>query len=217
MGPPYRLILFDFDGTLVDTVGDIAYHANCVLVKRGYEACSIARVKEAVGWGVHELFKCLAPAVGEDPAGLDEAVDEFKRAYRAQPVRETLPFPGVVGMLEGPLGKTLKAIVTNKPQDITLRILDELGIARFFKHVIGMHEGFPPKPDPAGIREMMDRFGADAGSTVYVGDSCVDAETSLAAGVDFAYVEYGYQALKGYEPAFRFSSAAEWRALAAVK
>ena len=81
MPPPYRLILFDFDGTLVDTLGDISHYVNEVLLERGYPSVSEERVRAAIGWGVHELLKILQPAFETDPAGLEAAVETFKKRY----------------------------------------------------------------------------------------------------------------------------------------
>ena len=213
MPPPYRLLLFDLDGTLVDTVADITYYVNEVLVERGLAPVSVPQVKEAIGWGVHELLRILAPVFSADPEGLEVATQAFKDRYRLRPVLETRPFPGVVEVLEGPLKNTAKAIVTNKPQDIALRVLEKLGIKRHFEHVIGTLGDFPPKPDPASSLYLMRRFGTAPESTVYIGDSGVDAETSAAAGIDFGWVEYGYQSSGGFTPRFRFSNAAEWERL----
>ena len=125
-------------------------------------------------------------------------------------MRQTRPFPHVVETLEGPLKDVPKAIVTNKPHDITLRVLEELKLTRFFEGVIGMNAGFEPKPDPGAILHLMRVFAVSAPATVYVGDSPVDAQVSLAAGVDFAWVEYGYQELDVHRPRFCFSNAAQW-------
>jgi phosphoglycolate phosphatase len=209
----YQLLLFDFDGTLVDTVSDIGHYANQILKSRGYPRASIPDVKHAVGWGVHELLQILAPGFRSDPSDLEKAVEEFKAAYRARPVRVTKPFPFVDEMLAGPLKKARRAIVTNKPQDITLRILDELDLAKYFEAVIGVGGDFPPKPDPSSVLHLIGRAGVAKERTLYIGDSCVDAETSALAGIDFAWMSYGYQALGDAPAKFRFDSAAEWEKL----
>ena len=209
----YKLLLFDFDGTLVDTVGDIAFYVNEVLAGEGQSGHSVERVKEAIGWGVHELFKELAPEFSSDTERLERAVEAFKRCYREKPVLKSRPFEGVQEILEGDLSKAVKGIVTNKPQDITLQILDELGLRKHFKSVIGMHAGFPAKPDPAALLHLMNLLGFSAKETIYIGDSPIDGETSTAAGVDFAWMSYGYHALDGAKPVYRFSSAKEWGVL----
>lgn len=192
---------------------DIAHHANKVLVRYGFKACPAEAVRECIGWGVHELLKGLAPAFAAEPERLERAVDDFKAAYRREPVLGTRPFPDVREVLEGPLARTKKAIVTNKPQDITLQILDVLGLSGSFEKVIGMHAGYPPKPDPAALNHVIHSLGGTAAKAVYVGDSPVDGETSCAAGVDFAWVDYGYHASEGIQPRYRFSSARDWAVL----
>ena len=211
--PGYELLLFDFDGTLVDTVEDIAFYANSVLVDHGHAPRPVTEVKNAIGFGVHELLKALAPALGNEVAVLEEAVQLFKRRYREEPVRRTKPFPGVVETLSGPLSAVKKAIITNKPQDITLQILDLLKLAPYFELVIGMHAGHPPKPDPESMIFTMQKFGASPEACVYIGDSRVDAETSKNAGVDFAWVDYGYDVLGGEKRTYEFKSAGEWERL----
>ena len=209
----YEALLFDFDGTLVDTVEDIAFYANSVLADYGYRPCTVGQVKGAIGFGVHELVKTLAPSIDEEPQRLEKAVEAFRARYREEPVRKTRPFPGVTGMLSGPLAAVKKAIITNKPQDITLQILDRLKLASYFELVIGMHAGHPPKPDPSSILFAMRQLGAAPQACVYIGDSRVDAEVSKNAGIDFAWVSYGYDVLDGEKAAFKFESAGEWKKL----
>ena len=174
---------------------------------------SESRVREAIGWGVHELLKILAPDFCADPAGLEEAVRTFKERYTAKPVRQTRAFPQVVEMLQGPLKGVHKAIVTNKPHDITLRVLEELKLTDCFEAVIGMNAGFEPKPHPGAIQHLLKKFAVNVTETVYVGDSPVDAQASSAAGIDFAWMDDGYQAVETRERRYSFSSAAEWSRL----
>jgi len=209
----YQLIIFDFDGTLLDTAPDIALYANEVLRSRGYTEQTLPRVKKAVGRGVHELFKELEPSFKEGSQELEDAVAAFKRRYWARPVVHTKPYDGVLEMLAGPLSKFKKAIVTNKPHDLTQKILQTLSLSGFFDKVIGLDLGYPPKPDPASVLQLMGFFGAGRTDTLYIGDSNVDAETCRNARIDFAWVEYGYDKLSGLAPAFTFSSAFEWRKL----
>ena len=213
MAAPYSLIVFDFDGTLVDTLDDIAYHANKVLSDFGYPVQPLKSVRAGIGWGVHELLKSLAPGFGDDEKKLEKAVLQFKEAYRSEPVLQTSPFSNVKEVLSGSLSKVKKAVVTNKPQDITIQILDKLDLSKYFEMVVGMHAGFPAKPDPAALNHVMEKMGFGQDKTIYVGDSHVDGEVSLAAGVDFAWVNYGYHAPKRIIPTYEFSDAREWEDL----
>ena len=209
----YELFLFDFDGTLVDTVGDIAYHVNRVLTAFGQKRCSVSQVKRSIGMGVHELLKGVSPLLAHDAQRLEQAVELFKKSYRENPVRKTRPFPGVARALAGPLKNVTKAIITNKPQDITLRILEALDLKPFFKLVIGMHADHPPKPAPDAVLHAMKKFRAKPASTVYIGDSRIDAKTCVNAGIDFVWMDYGYDRVDGFLPRFKFSSARDWEKL----
>ena len=213
-GKKYELIVFDFDGTLVDTVGDIAYHANTVLADYGYPKKSVARVQKAIGWGVHELLKLLAPGFEKDAEKLEAAVNLFKKRYKQKPVLKTDAFPGVRAALEGPLKKTKKAIVTNKPQDITELILKKLKLSRHFELTIGLHAGFLPKPDPGAMRRVMKILKTSPGNTIFIGDSVVDRRTSKNAKIDFGWVRYGYDDFAAHKkPAIQFRHAGEWEKL----
>lgn len=208
----YKLIIFDFDGTLVDTAPDIAFHANAVLKEFGLEAQSIEMVKKAVGRGIHELLKDLG--IKADSATLERAVTSFKKRYRQLPVIETKPYPGIHEVLSGSLKNIRKAIVTNKPYELTAKILKLLSMESFFEMVIGLDMQYPAKPDPSSVRSVMDHFSVTPSSTLFIGDSSVDAETSRNASIDFGWAEYGYDRLdNGHRPVISFSNSYEWKIL----
>ena len=208
----YRLLIFDFDGTLVDTAPDIALHANAVLKEFKLKEQSLVTVKNAIGHGVHELLKELG--VSPDDERLESAVASFKRCYREKPVIHTKAYSGVHETLSAPLKKFHKAIVTNKPYGLTVQILNKLSLAAYFNMVIGLDMDYPAKPDPLSTRRVIEQFGADPEKTLFIGDSPVDAETCRNAGIDFAWVDYGYASLNDtYEPVMKFSSAFDWKSL----
>lgn len=192
----YACILFDFDGTLVDTLDDIAAHANAVLEERGLPSRGRSQIQAAVGKGVHELFKALAEPFTADAAALEEAVLSFKSRYAAQPVISSRAYPCVREALESWLGPVPKAIVTNKPADLTRSILERLGLARHFPVLVGLGD-FAPKPDPAGVFHALEAVGARPERSVLIGDSRVDYETARNAGTAFVWAEYGYDDLSG--------------------
>ena len=210
----YKLILFDFDGTLVDTAPDISLHANSILNEFGLPVHAVSEIKKAVGRGVHELFKDLEPRFKEEPELLEKTVVSFKRRYWDLPVIHTKPYPGVVEMLSGPLGFFRKAIVTNKPHDLTQKILDKLSLSGYFEMVIGLDLAYPPKPDPAAVRHVLEALKAAPADALYIGDSKIDGQTCKNAGIDFAWVDYGYGGLDGITPTMKFSSPSEWQSLA---
>lgn len=209
---PALFLIFDFDGTLVDTVPDIAYHANAVLEQRRLGSRTVDEVQRGVGWGVHELFKSLTPGHSWADAELDEAVAEFKRLYGERPVIATRPYPGVREMLSGPLASLPKAILTNKPHALTVSILDRLDLTPYFREVLGQDHGFPAKPDPSGARHLMQAAKAKPEETVLIGDSHIDWHTARNAGTGFVWMDYGYDDRLKEEPAVeRLSEAAGWR------
>ena len=204
----YDLLIFDFDGTLVDTAPDIAYHANAVLKKYRFKTRSLSAVKKAIGHGVHELLKDLGFEGNE--AALEAAVLEFKKKYTQEPVLTTTPYPHVRRMLSGPLKGVRKAIITNKPQALTDKILDRLGLGKFFELVIGEGGDFPRKPDPASACHAMRHFKARPDRTVLIGDSRVDYDTAGEAGIGFIHVRYGYDVAFRPEKVRKAESAADW-------
>lgn len=210
----YELFVFDFDGTLVDTAGDIAIHANDVLKKFGFKAQTKTAVKNAIGFGVHELFKELTPSLKTDPTRLEEAVRLFKKRYSNKPVISTVPFPHVSRVLATTLKNYPKAIVTNKPHALAVKILKLLKLDKHFQMVIGLDQGYPAKPDPTSLIHVINSLGIAHHKAVYIGDSAVDAKTCKNAKVDFVWMDYGYDlSLEKQKNLVRFSSAARWSEL----
>ena len=190
--PKYDLLIFDFDGTLVDTAPDIAFHANVVLERLSFQRRSLEQVKKAIGRGVHDLMMTLAPPLAKDSVLLEQAVKMFKEKYIHQPVIETVLYPGVRDMVEGPLKDYKKAIVTNKPHELTLQILRLLDLESIFEVVIGMGIEYPPKPNPQSVISVMEQLKSPPSKTILVGDSRIDWQTATNAGISFLRMTYGY-------------------------
>lgn len=208
----YDLVIFDFDGTLVDTAPDIALYANQILKDYGFEEKSLEEVKKAVGHGVHELLKDLSSdGFAGKEALLDEAVLEFKKRYTENPVIHSKPYPFVLEMLNGPLQKVKKAIATNKPHELTLKILDLLKMNHYFNPVIGAGLDFPHKPDPAAVFFIMQSCGIKKKQVLFIGDSRVDYETSKNAGIDFVSMSYGYDSWRPEPSIPLLNCASGWR------
>ncbi len=204
----YEAILFDFDGTLVDTASDIAHYANIVLERNGFRARTLEEVKRAVGRGVHELLQTLAPDF--NPTSLEKAVEEFKTMYREDPASRSKPFEGVEELLGGPLKNLRKAICTNKPQDITEQILKALKIDSHFDLCVGLFSGFPAKPDPASANHILETLGLNHQTTLFIGDSYIDGFTAANCKLDFGYCTYGYDSAEESSPMWIFNKPADW-------
>ena len=187
-----RLIVFDLDGTLVDSRRDIADAANALLTECGAPALPHEQIARMVGEGAATLVARAFTAVGT-PAPPD-ALARFMAIYEKRLVAHTRPYPGVVDTLGVIAEKTSLAVLTNKPLHATREILDRLGLARFFQRdlVLGGDGPLPRKPDPAGLRQLMEMKGADAGETMMVGDSAIDWRTAVAADARACLARYGF-------------------------
>jgi len=204
----HALIVFDFDGTLVDTAPGIHEGANAILRTLGYPARSLGEVKKAIGRGVHELFRDLM-GPGK-PEVIEKAVGLFREWYHENPVLKTQVYPGVLPVLEGPLSGLKKAIVTNNPDDLVKVILEKLGMMGLFDIVMGTQAGFPPKPDPGGVLFVLSRTHFSPRRSILIGDSSIDRETARRAGTAFGWVSYGYESLSPNGSFPVFSNPKEW-------
>jgi phosphoglycolate phosphatase len=206
----YRLLVFDLDGTLVDTAPDIWRCANEVLREMGHKERTLEEIKGAIGRGVHELLLHLSKSKLFHDQELEKAVNLFREKYSKSLTRDSRPYPDVGRVLSGPLQKVRKAVVTNKPHDMSLRILQDFKLDTLFFKVVGVGKEFPPKPDPAGLLAVIKEAGVQPQETLLIGDSSVDKITSEKAGVDFAWVDHGYEDLSKVNPERIFRSATEW-------
>jgi phosphoglycolate phosphatase len=185
-----RLIVYDLDGTLVDTLQDITASANHMLRALGRPLVSAEGVRSYVGRGVRELVRqCLGRP---DEAEVDRALRIYRDHYGRHLLDTSRLSPGASELLERfrQLGR-MQAVLTNKPNPYSTEILAGLGVADRFLQIVGGDDGFPKKPDPASLRALMDRAGAAAGETVFIGDSPVDVETGRRAGVLTVAVTHG--------------------------
>lgn len=192
-----KLLIFDFDGTLVDTLPDIAFHVNETFTELGLPTCSQEAVRLAVGRGVRDLIRDLSGLNHSTDAELGRVVEGFRKHYLSRPVVHSKPYEGVREALAGSLKAHPKMIVTNKLKVLTEGILAEVGLLNFFKEVIGDGSPFPKKPDPTAVHSLMKKYGFAPEETVFIGDSKVDQETACRAGIHFVWVAYGYDRVEG--------------------
>ncbi|HXK08497.1 MAG TPA: HAD-IA family hydrolase [Vicinamibacteria bacterium] len=187
-----RLLVFDLDGTLVDSSRDIAAAANEALrlVLPGAVPIPQAAILSFVGEGARLLVeRCLAHAGSDLPA--DAVLPVYLECYRARLLDTTYLYPGIEDALDA-LGGTALAVLTNKPGDMSRAILDGLGVRRRFDRVWGAGDVSARKPDPDGLRCLMNDLGVGAGETWMIGDSATDVLAARAAGVRVAGVTWGF-------------------------
>lgn len=217
--PRLQLLVFDLDGTLIDSRQDLVRSVNATLQHLGQPQLPEAVVASYVGDGaallVRRALGLAPPSAGSRPMPppeltaaqaeqLEAALTWFLQHYHQHQLDCTRLYPGVEAALPG-LKKTHRlAVLTNKPLRNTLGILEGLGVLPLFDRVYG-GDSFPhKKPDPAGLRALLDEFSATASETLMVGDSHVDIRTGHNAGVWTCGVTYGFapQSLADHEPSF---------------
>ena len=187
-----RLIVFDLDGTLVDSRRDLADAANAVLAASGADPLSEEVIGRMVGEGAATLIaRAFAASGRERPA---DALDRFLAIYNERLLHHTRAYPKMPEVLAELQKRARLAVLTNKPLDATRRVLAGLDLARYFsdEDVVGGDGPFPRKPDPAGLRHLIASAGALPGDTVLVGDSVIDWRTARNAGATLYLARYGF-------------------------
>lgn len=185
-------VVFDLDGTLIDSAPDIHATANLVLADEGLAGFDLATVRGFVGRGVPHLVDSLLQAHGiKDPARAARMAENLIGRYE-DAVTLTLPYPGVEAALQALRSEGHRlAVCTNKPAAPALAVLRHLALDRYFDVVLGGDSGLPRKPDPAPLYETLRQMGD--GPAAYIGDSEVDAETAAAARLPFFLFTEGYR------------------------
>jgi phosphoglycolate phosphatase len=190
--PSLRLVVFDLDGTLIDSRRDLADSANAMLAAYGAASLGEDQVASMVGSGAPTLVKRVMTAAGIDEP-LEEALPRFLAAYDERLTHHTRPYDGIPDLLDELQScRTAMAVLTNKPLDQTMRILDAFGLAKHFQWTVGGDGPWPRKPAPDGMRFLMTQASATPDETVLVGDSTIDLETSRNAGVLICLARYGF-------------------------
>ena len=194
------LVIFDLDGTLIDSSLDIAWSANETLKAFGYPPKDFDAIVESIGWGVKNLLEKLMP--GETPEAIEEARLKFLKFYGGHLVVQTTIYPGVVEILEYlRSGGKKMAIVTNKPHALSVAILEELKIGPYFGAVLGGDSVVNRKPHPEPVEKVLSMLGVPASASLIVGDSPVDCEAGRSARVGTVGVTYGFRGRKELEGA----------------
>jgi phosphoglycolate phosphatase len=186
-----KLIVFDLDGTLVDSRLDLAESANELLSVFRAAPIAVDEVSRMVGEGARVLVeRVLAARRVERP--MREALALFLEIYERRIVEHTRAYPGVEAALDAVRSQAQLAVLTNKPSRHTTLLLDALGLGRHFVAVLGGDSQFPRKPDPSALLHLAGVAGARPASTLMVGDSMVDVETARRARTRMCVVRYGY-------------------------
>lgn len=193
--PRPNLIVFDLDGTLVDTAPDLAATMNVLLENHGRPRLALDSVRLMVGRGARVLMQRAMAATGDpvDDAALNRLVEEFVAIYEGKIADESRPYDGVVAAIEEfrRNGHRL-AVCTNKPEGLSNLLLRQLGLRDAFSALLGGDSLPVRKPDPLHLTATIDAAGGRLDDAVLVGDSRTDLDTARAAGVPFIGVSFGY-------------------------
>ncbi|MFO1129347.1 MAG: phosphoglycolate phosphatase [Rhodospirillales bacterium] len=193
-----QVIIFDLDGTLVDTAGDLAFAVNEMLSGRGLGPLPFAMVVSLVGEGARRLVERALLASGErDAAQIEPALRDFLAIYGANLTRSTQAYPGVAETLDRLAGDGYRlAVCTNKPEAHSRVILERLGLIDRFKTVVG-GDTLPGvrKPDPRMLAPIFDALSITADAAVFVGDSITDVTLARRAGMAVIVRAGGYSTL----------------------
>ena len=188
-----RLVLFDLDGTLVDSAPDLRAALNEMLRERGCAPLSLAQVRRMIGDGVPTLVARALAESGLEPAGQANALPRFMQLYEADAVRLTRPYPGVPETLSALRRRGYRtAICTNKPQHATKTVLEGLGLLALFDGIAGGDRFAVRKPDPGHLLGLIGALGGRVGSAAMIGDNENDAAAAHAAGIPLVLMRYGY-------------------------
>ena len=194
-----KLILFDLDGTLIDTLEDLAEAVNHALELRGLPLHTLDEYRGMVGHGVRNLVQQALPA-GADEAYIDAALADFKEYYQAHIDVHTRPYPGMPELLAELQARGVKmAVVSNKFQEGTEYLIKRFFPGIEFVAILGNRPGWPLKPSPEIVEDVLSRAGVSPEDALLVGDSPTDMRTAANGGIDALSVTWGYRSAEELE------------------
>ena len=188
----YDLVIFDLDGTILDTLGDLTAACNHAMRAHGFPTHTAEEVRAFIGSGVANLIaRALPPETS--PEIHAAALADFKAHYAAHTHDLTSPYPGVPQLMRALRNAGIHVAVNSNKLDSATGELCRLYFDGLVERAIGERAGVPRKPAPDGVQELMSAFGAQKARTLYVGDSNIDLQTAQNAGIDCGWVSWGFR------------------------
>ena len=193
----YKLVIFDLDGTLLDTIDDLGAAVNHAMQLKGFPLHTLDEYMRMVGHGAHNLMRQALPDGHKDDDMVETAYNDFKAYYTDHIDVHTLPFPGIQDLMttlhhEG----VLLAVASNKFQEGTEHLIKEFFPDIPFVAVLGSRPDFPLKPSPEIVGEVLNKAGVKKDEAVMVGDSDTDMETAANGGIESIAVSWGYRDMR---------------------
>jgi phosphoglycolate phosphatase len=190
----FKAIIFDMDGTLINSVDDIADAMNLVLKQNNFEIHEVDSYVNWIGDGLRNLVISALPENSREPAIIDKCLEEMKEAYGKMWMNKSHLYPGIAELLSTLRLRNIKmAVLSNKNHSFTQIIADKILGPWEFDVVMGFTERFPRKPDPSSAIEIARQFDVDPALIIYVGDSGTDMKTAVNAGMYPVGVSWGYR------------------------
>lgn len=188
----YKTVIFDLDGTILDTIEDLAEATNHALASQGLPRRSLAEVRSIVGNGIRNLIVRACPP-DTPSATIDAAFAEFKRYYADHCEDNTKPYPGITDLLRSIRADGVSTAVVSNKADFAVQKLIENHFPGLFDAVVGEREGVRRKPAPDSVNAVLAELGIESGDALYVGDSEVDIATARNAKTSCVLVSWGYR------------------------
>lgn len=190
-----KAVIFDLDGTLADTIASITYCGNLALSRFGLPSFGEEDYKHFVGDGAAMLIRRVLLAAGDERLEhFDEVYETYLEIFAKDCMYQVKPYEGICALLEELKRLSVRiAVLSNKPDRDSLRVVEALFGKGYFDFVQGQRADIPRKPDPAGVYRIMEAFVLPAGDFLYVGDSGVDMKTGRAAGIFTVGVLWGFR------------------------
>ncbi|MGQ0508918.1 MAG: HAD family hydrolase [Myxococcaceae bacterium] len=192
MSAKVKALIFDLDGTLVDTLGDIAGSVNHALVRHGHAAHSVEEIKGFIGEGVENLIRRALPPQAEHEVA--DVITTYRAHYAEHLFDSSAPYPGITELLRALRSRGLPlGVLSNKPDSPTRKLVAGL-FGETFQETRGERSGTPRKPDPTSAIEVAKALGVDPRECAFVGDTAIDMRTAVNAGMVPVGVKWGFRA-----------------------
>jgi phosphoglycolate phosphatase len=190
----FRAVIFDLDGTLLNTLDDIGDSVNRMLVQYGFPTHTMDDYRRFIGSGIKMLVTRALPLEGRSDVMVDACVRRAREIYWENWNRKTRPYDGILDLLDALEEKALtKAVLSNKAHDFTVRYVNAYFDRWTFAAVRGQNDDFPAKPDPAAALDIARRIDTPPSAFLFVGDSAVDMQTATAAGMHAVGAAWGFR------------------------